>query len=167
MWYIEIGPVCPGLIVLSPRMLYSPTVVSPIVDELRLSDPVIVELARWDDGTRFWLLGRWDITSGCVLHLLVAGDVEFEALFVQEEYGEGVRELVVGDATQEEEWGAESWVVDPNLFEMKVVTFSSKKGEEFLSLLGTTEKEAIDVRGRFDFDRGVGEGLEDDIVSAF
>ena len=46
-------------------------------------------------------------------------------------------------------------MVDPNSFEAKVVAFSSKKGKKFLSLLGMTEKEAIEVRGCFDFDRGV------------
>ena len=97
--YIKVGPVCPSLVVLSPTVLHSPTIVSPIVNELRLSDPVVVELTRWDDGTRFWLLGRWDVTGRCVLHLLIAGDVEFEAFFIQEEYGEGVGELVVGDVT--------------------------------------------------------------------
>ena len=98
LWYIEVRPVRPG-IVLSPTVLYSPTVVSPTVDELRLSGPVVIELTRWDDGTRFWFFGGWDITSGRALHLLVEGDVEFEALFVQEEDGEGVGELVVGNTT--------------------------------------------------------------------
>ena len=58
-------------------------------------------------------------------------------------------------------------MVDPNSFKTKVVAFSNKKGEEFLSLLGTTEEKAIEVGGCFNFDRGVGEGLEDDVVSAF
>src|ERR1700753_2689696 len=98
LWYVEVRPVRPG-IVLSPTVLYSPTVVSPIVDELRLSDPVVVELACWDDGARFWFLGRWDITSRCALHLFIEGDVELKALFVQEEDGEGVGELVVGNTT--------------------------------------------------------------------
>ena len=98
LWYVKVRPVRPG-IVLSPTVLYSLTVVSPTVDELRLSDPVVVELTRWDDGTRFWSLDRWDITSGRALHLFVGGDVEFEALFVQEKDGEGVGELVVGNAT--------------------------------------------------------------------
>ena len=98
LWYVKVRPVRPG-VVLSPTVLYSPTVVSPVVDELRLSDPVVVELTRWDDGACFWFLGRWDITCGCTLHLFVEGDVEFETLFVQEEDGEGVGELVVGNAT--------------------------------------------------------------------
>ena len=98
VWYVKVRPVCPG-IVLSPTVLYSPAVVSPTFDELWLSGPVVIELACWDDGTRFWLLGRWDITSGRALHLFVEGDVELEALFVQEEDGEGVGELVVGNAT--------------------------------------------------------------------
>ena len=100
LWYIEVRPVRPG-IVLSPRFLHSPTVVSPTVNELRLSGPVVVELTRWDDGACFWFLDRWDVTGWRVLHLLIAGDIEFEALFVQEEYGEGVGELVVGDTTQD------------------------------------------------------------------
>ena len=50
----------------------------------------------WNDGTCFWFFGGWDITSRRALHL---GDVEFEALFVQEEDREGVGELVVGNAT--------------------------------------------------------------------
>ena len=57
-------------------------------------------------------------------------------------------------------------MVDPNSFETKVVVFLNKKGEEFLSLLGTTEEKVIEVGGCFDFDRGVGKGLEDDVVSA-
>src|SRR6201992_1618301 len=128
LWYVEVRPVRPG-IVLSPTVLYSPTVVSPTVNELRLSGPVIVELTRWDDGTRFRSLGRWGITSGRALHLFVEGDVEFKALFVQEEDREGVGELVVGNATREEEWRAESWVVDPNSFKAKVIAFSDKRGE--------------------------------------
>ena len=79
--YVEVGPVRPS-IVLSPTVLYSPTVISPTFDELRLSGPVVVELTRWDDGTCFWSFGGWDITSGRALHLFVEGDVEFEALFV-------------------------------------------------------------------------------------
>ena len=58
-------------------------------------------------------------------------------------------------------------MIDPNSFKAKVVAFSNKKGEELFSLLGTTEKETVEVGGCFDFDRRVGEGLEDDVVSAF
>ena len=36
-------------------------------------------------------------------------------------------------------------MVDPNSFETKVVTLSSKKGKEFFSLLGVAEEEVIEV----------------------
>ena len=156
-WIVEVRPVCPGEVVLSPRLWLSPTVVSPIVDELRLASPVNVELTRWDDRTRFWFFQGGDVSGGGVLHLpegflnddlvlpLVTGNREFKSLFVQEEDGEGVGELVVVDASLEREWGAEDWVVDPNAFEAKVKVFSSEKSEEFSSLLGTTEEEAIEV----------------------
>src|ERR1700753_3285219 len=55
LWYVKVRPVRPG-IVLFPTVLYSPTVVSPTVNELRLSGPIVVELTCWDDGTRFWFL---------------------------------------------------------------------------------------------------------------